>query len=334
MPIISTTRRLLLTLALGSVACAAFAQHARAAAPAASTLPGAITLVVPQAPGGSNDTMARALAARLSKVVDSSVIVHNRPGANGNLGSAWVAESAPKDGSVWLVTVNSTMTINPFLYDKTGFDPVADFSPVAGVAVVPHVLLTRPDVPAGSMADVLELARKEPGKYTFGSSGNGTFSHLLMEQMKHSQSVDLTHVPYKGVAPALTDLIGGQLHYVISTVPAAMPFITSGQLKPISVTSLAPSKALPDVPLADDTVPGMVGELWVALYAPRGTPDELISQMHEAVQKVHAMPDMQTTLEAQGAMPMLAGPDEINSLTTTEMERWGPIVKSSGMRID
>ena len=299
-----------------------------------AALPKVITLVVPQAAGGSNDAFGRALAARLPKFIDAAVIVENRAGANGNVGSAYVARSAPRDGSVWLVTVGSTQTINPALYSKPGFDPIADFEPVAGIATVPHVLLANNNVPAHSMADVLSLARKAPGKYSFGSSGNGTFSHLLMELMKKSQQVQMTHVPYKGVAPALTDLIGGQLDYLISTVPAAMPFIKSGQLKPIAVMSLTRSAALPAVPPANDTVPGMVGELWIALYAPRGTPREAVSQMSGAVGKVLALREMEEFAGSQGAAVLKLGPAELLALTKADLEKWPPLVKEAGLTVD
>lgn len=301
---------------------------------AQNVLPRAITLVVPQAAGGSNDVFARALAARLPKFLESGVVVENRQGAGGNIGSAWVARSAPKDGSVWLVTVNSTQTVNPVLYSKPGFDPIADFEPVSGIAVVPHVLLANNNVPASNMADLLALARKEPGKYSFGTAGNGTFSHLLMEYMKHAQQVNLTHVPYKGVAPALTDLIGGQISYVISTLPAALPFIKSGQVKPIAVLSVNRLGVLPNVPSANDTVPGMVGELWVAVYAPKGTPREAVNQMRAAIAKVQALPDMDEFIAAQGATPMKIGPVELLALTRAESQKWGPIVKESGMKVD
>ena len=297
-------------------------------------LPKIVTLVVPQAPGGSNDAMGRAIAARLPKIFNSSFIVENRQGANGNVGLAWVAKTAPKDGSVWLVTVNSTLTINSLIYSQPGFDTSVDFVPVAGIAVVPHVLLAKANSPVNSLEEVLDYSRKDPGKYSYGSSGNGTFSHLLMEQMKQSQKVTIAHIPYRGVAPAMADLIGGQVQYVIGTLPAAMPFIKSGQLKPLAVTSLTRSTALPNVPVANDTVPGMVADLWVALYAPRGTSRSTVEQMHTAVAKVLEMPDMQFFLAAQGAMPLKAGPVELGAMTAAEMGRWTPIVKTTGMKID
>ena len=299
-----------------------------------TSLPKAITLVVPQAAGGSNDVFGRAVAVRLAKFIEASVVVENRPGAGGNVGSAYVAKSAPRDGSVWLVTVGSAQTINPALYSKPGFDPIADFEPVAGIATVPHVLLVNNALPVNSLADLLALARKEPGKYSYGSSGNGTFSHLLMELMKSSQKVQLVHVPYKGVAPALTDLIGGQLHYLISTLPAAIPYIKSGHVKALVVTSLARSSALPNVPLANDTVPGMVGELWVAMYAPKGTPGESVNQMRTAVGKVLALAEMEDFVLAQGATVLKIGPAELLALTKADLERWAPVVKASGMSID
>jgi len=317
---------------LGAALCLASLVAAHASAEPA--LPKQITLVVPQVAGGSNDAFGRAVASLLPKVIDADVIVDNRPGANGNIGSTYVAKSAPKDGSVWLVTVNSTQTINPVLYSKPGFDPIKDFEPVAGIATVRHLLLVNSQSKIGSMEELLSQARAEPGKYTYGSSGNGTFSHLLMEFMKRSQDVQLVHVPYKGVAPALTDLIGGRITTLISTTPAAMPYIKSGHVKALAVTSLTRSANMPDVPTADETVPGMVGELTISLYAPKGTPPNVVGQMASAVNQVLDLPEMQTFANAQGAATLRITPQELLDLTHADMERWAPIIKASGMTID
>lgn len=299
-----------------------------------SALPKTMTFIVPQSAGGSNDLFARAIASRLSKFVDTSAVVDNRPGASGNVGSAWVARSAPKDGSVWLVTINSSLSINPALYRNAGFDPQQDFEPVAGIAVVPHVVLVNNKTPVRGMADLVAQAREEPGKFSYGSSGNGTFSHLLMEMMKSSQKVQLVHVPYKGVAPALTDLIGGQIQVLISTVPAAMPFIKSGQVRPLAITSAARLAALPEVPVANDVVPGMIGDLWIAVYGPKGTPRAAIEQLRSAVAKVQALPEMDAVFVAQGASAFKAGPAELAVMTKEELAKWAPVVKATGMTID
>jgi tripartite-type tricarboxylate transporter receptor subunit TctC len=227
-------RQFALAAAAGCLGVEAFAQ---------STLPKSLSLVVPNAAGGSNDVMARAVAMRLPAVLGSSVVVDNRAGAGGNVGSAYVAKSAPRDGSTWLVTINSTQTINPSLYKSTGFDPMADFEPVAGIAVVQHVFLVPKTLPVNNLAELIELARREPGKLSYGSAGNGTFSHLLMEMLKMLQGVQITHVPYKGVAPALTDLVAGNLQVLISTIPACLQFIKSGQVKALAVPSLQHDRA-------------------------------------------------------------------------------------------
>lgn len=316
----------------GALAIAPFAASLNAFA---QTLPRTITFVVPNAPGGSNDVVARALAARLPQFLPgSSVVVDNRPGAGGNVGSAYVAKNAPKDGSTWLVTVNSAQAVNPALYRNTGFDPIADFEPVAGVAVVKHVILANNAFPANNLADVIALARRDPGKYTYGSAGNGSFAHLLMEMLKKSQNLRMTHVPYKGVAPALTDLIAGNLNLLVSTIPACLQFIKAGQVKPLAVTSLQKSPALPNVPVAVDTVPGLVGELWVAVYAPKGVPRAAVDHMADAVAKVQALPDFDTFLAGQGAQEMKAGPAELLAATKEELAKWEPIVKDSGLRVD
>ena len=318
----------------GFAAGVALAPFAASLGAYAQGLPKTLTLVVPNAPGGSNDVVARALAARLPQVLGATAVVDNRAGAGGNVGSVYVAKNAPKDGSTWLVTVNSAQAVNPALYKNTGFDPIADFEPVAGVAVVKHVILANNALPANNLADLIALARRDPGKYSYGSAGNGSFAHLLMEMFKKSQNLKMTHVPYKGVAPALTDLIAGNVNLLVSTIPACLQFIKGGQVKALAVTSLQKSPALPNVPVAVDTVPGLVGELWVAVYAPKGVPRPMIDQVAQAVAKVQALPDFETFLAAQGAQEMKAGPAELLAATKEELAKWGPIVRESGLTVD
>ena len=303
-------------------------------ATAQTSLPKTITLLVPQNAGGSNDVMARAVAARLPALIGSNVVVENKTGAGGNVGSAFVAKSGPKDGSMWLVTINSTQAINPALYKNTGFDPINDFEPVAGIALVQNIIVASPKLPVNNLADLIALAKRELGKYSYGSSGNGTFSHLLMEMLKKSQGINLTHIPYKGVAPALTDVIGGNVDYLVSTIPACIQFIKSGQVKPIAVTSMRRAPALPDVPVANDTVPGLVGDLWVAIYAPKGVPKEMIEQMRKAIAALQTQPDMETFFSAQGATAFKMGSAELMAATREEIAKWGAVVKESGMTVD
>jgi tripartite-type tricarboxylate transporter receptor subunit TctC len=328
---LSSPRRRRLTAALAltplTITLPSFAQ---------TSLPKTLTLLVPQAAGGSNDVMARAVAARLSRVLggDFNAVVENRTGAGGNVGTTYVARQAPKDGSTWLVTVNSTQAINPALYKNPGFDPIADFEPVAGIALVQHAIVAAPSLPANTLKELIELARKQPGKLTYGSSGNGTFSHLLMEMLKKQQKVFITHIPYRGVAPALTDIIAGNVSCMVSTIPACLQFIKGGQLKALAVPSLHRAPALPSVPLANETVPGLVGELMVLMYAPKGVPREMIEQMRRAVAAVQAMPEMEAFFAAQGATALKAGPQELAQLTRDELAKWGPLVRESGMKID
>lgn len=320
-------RRLAAALGAGSLLACTGAR-------AQGAIPRQVTFMLPQATGGGTDVFARAISTRLPKVLDTAIVMDYRPGAGGNVGSAWFARSAPRDGSSWMITVSSTQTINPLIYAHPGFDPIADFEPVCGIGILPVVLMASNDMPVKTLADIVALARKEPGRYSFGSPGSGTISHLLMEYLKLSQKVQLVHVPYKGTAPALTDLAGGQINFLVSSIPPSLPLIRAGRVKAIAVPSQTRSAVLPNVPLASDVVPGMVGDIWVALYAPKGTPREPIAQMREAVGKVLALPELDAVAEAQGGILLKAGPDEILALTTSEMERWRPVVKATGLKVD
>lgn len=292
-----------------------------------------LTFVVPQTAGGSNDVLARALATHLVKFLDRPIVVENRPGAGGNIGTASVVK-APNDGSVWLVTGGSAQTINPSLYRAPGFDPIRDFEPVSGIGIVPHLLLVGPSFPAKSLAELLTLAKKNPGRYFYGSAGNGSLSHLLMELMKRSEGVAITHVPFKGVAPAMTELLADRIQILISTLPAALPYVKSGKVKAIAITSSARSRMVPDVPPAPDTVPGMIGEFWVAMYAPRGIAEGAVARMREAISKTLVSPEMAEFLRAQGAEALNLSPKELAALTEKDLRTWGKIIKDAGITVD
>jgi len=292
-----------------------------------------LTFVVPQTTGGSNDVLARALATHIVKFLDRSIVVDNRPGAGGNIGTASVVK-APNDGSVWLVTGGSTQTMNPSLYRVPAFDPIRDFEPVSGIAIVPHLVLVAPGFHVNSLAEMLALAKKNPGRYFYGSAGNGSFSHLLMELMKRSEHVEITHIPFKGVAPAMTELLADRIQILISTLPAALPYVKSGKVKAIAITSAGRSKLVPDVPPAPDTVPGMIGEFWVAMYAPRGIAEAAVARMRDAVAKTLVSPEMAQFLHAQGAEPFNLSPKELGARTEKELHSWAKIIKDAGITVD
>ena len=232
-----------------------------------------ITLIVPWAPGGSTDQVTRVTAAELEKYLGQKIIILNQPGASGSVGTKNALEAA-KDGYTLLMTISSSQAINPALYKNPGFDPVKDFKPIALIGAVPNVLLANADFSAKSMKDLIAMAKAKPGFYQYASAGNGTLNHLLGEMLNSMAGIDLQHVPYKGVAPALNDVLGGQLPLVFASLPSSLAHIKAGKLKPLAVSSPKRSPALPDVPALSEVVPGYTGTLWIGLFAPAGVPAE------------------------------------------------------------
>lgn len=320
-------------LACGLAALAALMQAAPALAQ--SDYPSRpITLVVPQTPGGTNDIVARLVGQKLGEVLKASVVVDNRPGAGGNIGTQLVARS-PRNGYVLLMTISSSQAINPALYKNPGFDPVRDFVPVGLIGAVPNVLLVNPDFPARNMTEFLALARRKDAAYQFASAGNGTLNHLLGEMLNSMAGIHLQHVPYKGVAPAINDVIGGQLPILFASLPSALPFIKSGKLRALAVSGDKRSPALPDVPSIAESVPGYNGTLWIGLFAPMGVPADVLATLQKALPKALAAPDLRTKLEAQGVeIAASTTPDQLAAQLQTDLAKWALIVKSSGAAVD
>lgn len=292
-----------------------------------------IMFVVPQNPGGSNDIFARALAPHVAKELGQSVVVDNKTGAGGNIGTSQVAR-AINDGSTWLVTAGSVLTMNPWLFKNVGFDAMRDFEPTSGIVKVPHVLLVNKALPVGNVKELVELLKKEPDKYFFGTAGNGTYSHLLIELLKKSAKVNITHVPFKGVSPALTELMAGRIQVLISTVPAALPYIQNGDVKAIAVMSDERSELLPDLPLAKDTVPGLVGDLWIGIYAPKGTSAAQVNRMHNAVAAALATSALLETFRKQGATALNLTPVQLKALTKQDSEVWSKLIEQNNIRME
>ena len=292
-----------------------------------------ISLVVPQAAGGTNDIVARLIAPAFGDTIGSSVVVENRPGAGGNIGTQSVARGA-KDGYTLLLTINSAQAINPALYKNPGFDPINDFVPLYYIGATPYVLVSPPGSPYKTLADVISAAKKKPGELSYASAGNGTISHLLGAMLNTSAGVDMQHIPYKGVAPAINDVLGGQVPLAFASLPSALNYIKAGKLQAIAISSAKRSSAAPEIPTIAETYPDCVGEVWVALFAPIGAPADAVKKIQVAMDKMMAKPDVREKLIAQGLDLSPVPPAKLSSLLKEELAKWAKIVKASGAQLD
>lgn len=292
-----------------------------------------ITMIVPQNIGGTNDTVARIVGQKLAEVLGAPIVIENRVGAGGNIGTS-VAAKAPKDGYTLLMTISSTQAINPAIYKDPGFDPVKDFTPIALVGSVPNVLVVNPSFPARSMDEFLKLVKARPGRYQYASAGNGTLNHLLGEMLNSAAGLDLQHIPYKGVAPAVTDVISGQVPMAFASLPSVLGHLKSGRLLALGVSSPQRSPALPDVPAIAERLPGYSGTLWVGLFTPRGVPPEVEARLQQAMVKVLAAPDTRANLTAQGVELASATPAQFAAQLQEDIVRWSKIAKASGAKVD
>ena len=297
-----------------------------------------VVMVVPQAAGGTNDIVGRLVSQKLGEKLGVSTVVENRAGAGGNIGTQAVAKAA-KDGYTLLMTISSSQAINPALYKAPGFDPVADFKPISLIGSVPNVLLAHPSFPAKSIPELVALAKTKPDAYQYASAGNGTLNHLLGEMLNQMAGIELQHVPYKGVAPALNDVLGGQLPLLFGSLPSTLQYIKSGKLRALAVSSPARSPALPDVPTIGEFVPGYSGTLWIGLFAPAGVPQDVSARLEEGMRQALADKDLREKLVAQGVE--LAGtpekpvtPAEMTALLKQDLGKWARIVKTSGATVN
>ncbi len=298
-----------------------------------------VRIVVPFAPGGTTDILARVLAPELSKTLGQSFVVENRAGAGGNIGAEVVAKS-PGDGYTLLMGTVGTHGINKSLYDKLPYDPQKDFAPITLVAGVPNVMVmgTKRAQALGitSVADFVKYAKAHPGRLNMASSGNGTSIHLAGELFKSRTGIFMTHIPYRGSGPALTDLLAGSVDVMFDNLPSAMPHIQAGNLKAFAVTSAVRSSALPDVPTVAEAgnLPGFEASSWFGLLAPTGTPPEVVNRLHQETAKALNLPAVKERLLAQGAIPGGNTPAEFARLIDAETTKWAGVVKASGARVD
>lgn len=292
-----------------------------------------VTIIVPQAAGGANDTVARAFGQRLSSAIGQPVVIENRTGAGGNVGTV-AAARAPKDGHTLMLTAQSAQTINPSLYKNPGFEPIKDFEPIMSVATAPYVLVANPNFPAKDLRELVAFAKARPGRVDYASAGNGTLNHLLGVMLNRRAGLHLVHIPYRGAAAAATDVVAGQVPITFGSFPGVMPFVKSGQLKVLGVATEKRTRLAPDLPTLNETVPGLQANSWYGLFAPAGTPKAVIDRIAAEGNKVMSDPALVDRLAGQGAEPAPSSPAELGRLLRDDLKLWAEIVKSSGATID
>jgi tripartite-type tricarboxylate transporter receptor subunit TctC len=292
-----------------------------------------IRFVVPFPPGGGNDILARQLAPKMAESLGQPVVIDNRPGAGGNIGTELVAKAAP-DGYT-IVIASNQVTMNPWLYAKLPFDIEKDFAPVALAASVPMVLVVHPSVPAQNVKELIAVAKRDAGKLNYSTPGAGTPQHIAFEVFNHAAGVKVTHVPYKGTGPAIADLIGGQVQSAFGTMASVDPHIKAGKLRALAVATPKRSQAMPDVPtVAEAGLPGFDVSLWYSILAPAGTPRPILARLSAEVEKALNAPENGQRLAQQGFEVSYLNPDEMTKLMKRDLGRWEKSLKAIGLKLD
>ena len=293
-----------------------------------------VRIVVGFAPGGATDITGRVMAQRLSDQVGQPVVVENRPGAGGNVGAEAVAR-APADGHTLMLTSIAIQGIGPALYPKLPFDPIRDFTPITQLTAIPNVLAVHPSLPAKSVSELIALARKRPGAIAFASAGAGTSMHLSAELLKSIARIEVLHIPYKGSAPAMQDLIGGHTQMVFDNLPFVLPFVKAGKVRALAVTTVARNPQLPEVPtMIEAGVAGYDVTSWFGLAAPGGLPAPLVDRWYQESAKALQHPDTRQRFSDLGASIVGSTPAEFGAFIRTELARWAQVVKTSGAKAD
>ncbi|WP_298235230.1 tripartite tricarboxylate transporter substrate binding protein [uncultured Azohydromonas sp.] len=293
-----------------------------------------IRLIVPFPAGGGGDTLARLVMTRVAKELGQTIVIENIAGAGGNVGSQ-AATRAPNDGYTLLYGTNGTFAINHALYKRTGFDPLHDFEPVSGLSKIAALVTVRPEMNVSTFQELLALLKSKPGKYTYASAGNGTTSHLATELLKSSAGVSMVHVPYRGGAPAITDLLGGQVDVMIDVMPNTGPQVQSGRLRALAVSTAQRLPNMPNVPtIAESGVPGFDVSAWDGIFVPKGTPAPIVAKLQAAIRKVLTDQETRQQLLERGAVAAPTTPEEMSRFVKAEIDRWGAVVKRSGATIE
>jgi tripartite-type tricarboxylate transporter receptor subunit TctC len=294
-----------------------------------------VKVIVPFAPGGASDLMPRLVGEKLAVMWGQPMLIENRPGAAGNTGMEAGAR-APADGYTLLSAPNGNMVVNPHMYSKLAYDVFKDLAPITRIASVQNVLVVHPDVPAKTLPEIIALAKAKPGALNFASPGNGSQAHVAVELLKLRLGLDIVHIPYQGVGPAMKDLLGGRITLMVAQVPSALPHIKAGKLRALAVASRAPLAALPDVPTIAFAagLPGFEAVSWYALMAPAGTPKDVTSKIQADIAKVLQMPDVREKLEAMGAEPSGESSADLAARIKGEYDYWGDVVRKANIKAD
>jgi len=316
-------KRILAALFAAAVASAAFAQ-------AWPTKP--IRFIVPYPPGGTSDILARTIGEKLGTALGQTIVVENKPGANGNVGADYVAKASP-DGYTFLLADIGAIAISPSVYPSLPFDPVKNFTPVTMVAYSPHILVVHPSVPAKSVAELVALAKSKPGKLNYAASSTGSAPHLAGVEFASRAGIDWAYIPYKGGAQAITDVVGGQADVLFNGMLATYPHVKSGKLRILAVSSANRLPSIPDVPtVAESGYAGFETGSWQGILAPPGTPRDIVAKMNAEVGKILATPEMKERLAGQGAEVRVTTPAELGTFIARERDRWAKVVKESGVK--
>jgi tripartite-type tricarboxylate transporter receptor subunit TctC len=291
-----------------------------------------VRIVVNFPGGGPSDIAARVLAQKFSEAWATPVVIENIAGASGNIGADRVAKAAP-DGHTLLVTGNAALVINPGLYDKMPYDPLRDFAPVSQLCTLPHLVIVNNAVPAKTIQQLVSLARAQAGKLTFSSAGTGSTSHLAGEMFKAAASIDIRHVPYKGTAPTIPDLLGGRVAMTFAPMAVMLPLAREGKLRALAVTSAKRSSAAPELPtVAESGFPGFEATTWIGLLAPANTPASTLTRLHTQTAKALALPDVRAKFADLGMEPVGGSPEELALVIRSDLPRWARVIKNSGAR--
>jgi tripartite-type tricarboxylate transporter receptor subunit TctC len=321
-------RRKFLHLALGAAALPALTSITRAQAYPVRP----VRIVVPFAAGGSTDISARLIGQWLSERLGQQFVIENRPGAGSNIGTELVV-NAPPDGYT-LLLVGASSAINATLYDKLNFNFLRDITPVSGINSVPFIMAVHPSFPAKTVSEFIAYARANPGKVNMASGGNGTAGHLSGELFKLLAGLNMVHVPYRGEAPALTDMLAGHVQAMFGTMPASIEYVRAGKLRPLAVTSARRSELLPDLPTVGDFVPGYETSAWQGVGAPKNTPVEIIDRLNKEIKAGLADPKINARVADMGGTALAGSPADFGKLIADETEKWGKVVKFSGAKPD